>query len=282
MIDLHIHTKYSDGTDSLPELFEKIKKINLTTFSITDHDNIDAYIDMENNNYKLPCKLITGIEIKTTYQEIPIEILGYNIDIKKFKTSPILNKEVKINNQKKYLENYKKCAKQLGLTFNLNLEIDSKRPFAGFTFYNELIKYPENFEKWPLLKNIKSECFYRETSGNKNSIFYIDESKDYPSIDFVIDEIHRCGGSAFLAHLYEYRIPNHREFLESIFNNTSIDGCECYHTLFTPENIQEIISIAKKYNKLTSGGSDYHGANKQNTFLGIVNKAPIPDDIINW
>lgn len=282
MIDLHIHTKYSDGTDDLKTLFQKIKKTNLTTISITDHDTIDAYLDIEKNNYQLPCKLINGIEIKTTYQEIPIEILGYNIDIEKFKQSPIINKENKLNNQKKYLENYKKCAHKLNLTFNPDLKLDQNRPFAGITFYLELIKYPENFDKFPLLKTINAESFYRETSANKKSIFYIDESNDYPSIDFVIDEIHRCNGYAFLAHLYEYRCHNHQKLLKDIFTNTKIDGCECYHSLFTEENIHEIKSIAQKYHKLTSGGSDYHGTNKQNYYLGIVNQKPIPDDIINW
>lgn len=42
MIDLHIHTKYSDGTDTMEELLQKAEELNLKYISITDHDNCNA------------------------------------------------------------------------------------------------------------------------------------------------------------------------------------------------------------------------------------------------
>ena len=47
MIDLHIHTNYSDGTDTVEELLKKAEKINLQYISITDHDNCNAYKELE-------------------------------------------------------------------------------------------------------------------------------------------------------------------------------------------------------------------------------------------
>ena len=41
-IDLHIHTKFSDGTDSIEELIDKWIDNNLQYVSITDHDTIDG------------------------------------------------------------------------------------------------------------------------------------------------------------------------------------------------------------------------------------------------
>ncbi len=46
MIDLHIHTNYSDGSDSLIKVLEKAQKYNLSIISITDHDNMDAYFEL--------------------------------------------------------------------------------------------------------------------------------------------------------------------------------------------------------------------------------------------
>ncbi|HIS17020.1 MAG TPA: PHP domain-containing protein, partial [Candidatus Coprovivens excrementavium] len=37
MIDLHMHTIFSDGTDSVEEILKKAKKANLEIISITDH-----------------------------------------------------------------------------------------------------------------------------------------------------------------------------------------------------------------------------------------------------
>lgn len=46
MIDLHIHTTYSDGTDSVKEVLTKAEKLGLKAIAITDHENCDAYKEM--------------------------------------------------------------------------------------------------------------------------------------------------------------------------------------------------------------------------------------------
>lgn len=40
MIDLHLHTNCSDGTDTVEELLEKAEQNKLEIISITDHDSI--------------------------------------------------------------------------------------------------------------------------------------------------------------------------------------------------------------------------------------------------
>ena len=37
MIDLHIHSNYSDGTDNIPNILKKAEKFKLKHMSITDH-----------------------------------------------------------------------------------------------------------------------------------------------------------------------------------------------------------------------------------------------------
>ena len=49
MIDLHLHTHHSDGTDSVEELLINAQKSDMEVISITDHDTIDAYKEIENN-----------------------------------------------------------------------------------------------------------------------------------------------------------------------------------------------------------------------------------------
>lgn len=52
MIDLHMHTKYSDGTDDIIEFLEKAEKNNLEIISITDHNTVKAYYELEKLNIK--------------------------------------------------------------------------------------------------------------------------------------------------------------------------------------------------------------------------------------
>ena len=42
MIDLHMHTTYSDGTDTLEKLIDNVIEAGVTYFAITDHDTAKA------------------------------------------------------------------------------------------------------------------------------------------------------------------------------------------------------------------------------------------------
>ena len=86
MIDLHMHTTYSDGTDNLEMLLKNAENKKLEIISITDHDSVDAYYELEKNSElrKLYSgEIIVGTELKTFYGNVPIEILAYGIDYKK-------------------------------------------------------------------------------------------------------------------------------------------------------------------------------------------------------
>ncbi len=52
MIDLHMHTKYSDGTDDIPEFLKNAQNANLDIISITDHNTVKGYFKLEKMNIK--------------------------------------------------------------------------------------------------------------------------------------------------------------------------------------------------------------------------------------
>ena len=85
MIDIHTHTKYSDGSSTVKELLEEAQIKELTLLSITDHNTIDAYRELSDPETRnlFKGKIIPGIEITTTYNKEIIEILGYGFDLNK-------------------------------------------------------------------------------------------------------------------------------------------------------------------------------------------------------
>ena len=46
MIDLHMHTKYSDGQFNVKELINILNEKGIKYASITDHNSIGAHIEM--------------------------------------------------------------------------------------------------------------------------------------------------------------------------------------------------------------------------------------------
>ena len=84
MIDLHMHTTYSDGTDTVKELLEKAEFLGLEVISITDHNTCKAYFEMEKFNVKeiYHGNIIVGCEFTTSFDNRLIEVLGYGFDYK--------------------------------------------------------------------------------------------------------------------------------------------------------------------------------------------------------
>ncbi len=85
MIDLHIHSNYSDGTDDISDILKKAEKFGLKYISITDHNNCKAYDELNNSSIRniFSGKIIKGIEMNTKILDIPIEVLGYGVDTDK-------------------------------------------------------------------------------------------------------------------------------------------------------------------------------------------------------
>lgn len=270
MIDLHIHSTYSDGSYTVKEILQEAENKNLEYISITDHDCVNAYKELENMNIKNYYKgnIIVGCEFKCYLEEfhIPIEILGYGFDLNIIKQYFENNHIMGV--QKNYLEYLKKQGKKVGLVFDENLKLIDNHSYASAVFETELLKYSENKEIMRKHHISLEPNFYRAEQCNKNSIFYIDENKDFIGIQGLLEKIHEAKGLAFLAHPYIYPIDNVEKMVEYIANTYQLDGMECYYSTFTEEQKQTMINCAQKHNLYISGGTDFHGILKPDIEMG--------------
>ncbi len=288
MIDLHIHTNHSDGTDTVEELLQKVNSKNIEIISITDHDSVGAYFELERNQDLRKLyngKIIIGSEIKTSFDRVPIEVLAYGIDYKKMRIHTIDMEKM----QNTILEKTKNIANSLGLKYDKeNTYIDRKdsaKQFSAFVMATELLKHEENREIINKIGDFNEHTFYRVHQSNSESPFYFDETNFSLSIDELISRIHEAGGLAFLAHGFLYPFKNKVETIEKILSGTDIDGMECIYPIFSKEEQEIACKLCKKYNKYMSGGTDYHAKNKPNIDLGtgINNNILIEKEFIsNW
>ena len=77
--DLHIHSAYSDGTDTPKQIVEKAKKLGIKNIAITDHDTIKGVKEGKEEAKKLGINFVNGVEL-STYSTSEIHILGYGFD----------------------------------------------------------------------------------------------------------------------------------------------------------------------------------------------------------
>ena len=79
MIDMHIHTIYSDGDKTVEEILKMSEERKLEYISITDHNTCKQYEDKALHKGIFTGKIITGVEMNAIFKNKKIEILGYRI-----------------------------------------------------------------------------------------------------------------------------------------------------------------------------------------------------------
>ena len=77
LIDLHIHSKYSDGTFTPEEIVKEAKKRNIEMIALTDHNTLAGIPDFRKACKKYNQKALAGIEISTSYKNKEVHLLGY-------------------------------------------------------------------------------------------------------------------------------------------------------------------------------------------------------------
>ncbi|MCI8654925.1 MAG: PHP domain-containing protein [Clostridia bacterium] len=288
MIDLHMHSTNSDGADTVIELLKKAQEKNLTYISITDHDNCNAYMELEKIDVKKYYKgcIIPGIEIKCSYGKNLIEVLGYKIDTKKMKKW--IDQFYKDKSRDKIQDRYFNILYEKCLEMNLimdnkeKINWNPKNDWASVTIYKEIKKHKENKEKVPSDLWEEFDIFSKKYCGNPQCEFYIDKTPDYPTTKQAIEIIKSCGGLVFLPHLFIYKwAEDKKKLIKDILEKYEIDGIECMHSSFTEEQIQYLIELCNDMHYYKSGGSDYHGSNKADIDMGVgKGNLQIPEEFV--
>lgn len=275
MIDLHMHTSYSDGTDSVKEILSNANKAHLEVISITDHNSCLSYKEMDNFNINIlySGNIITGCEFTTSFKNRLIEVLGYGFDCDKVqKYLEVYYSKEHVNKMVDVLYNrlIKKIS-DLGLEFDL--ATIRKKKFNGEFFergfYDELIMHPIN--KQLLKEDVwrSFSDFFRKGLTNPNSKLFINHAQFKPSLREIINQVHDAGGIIFLAHPYQYKFNDTEKFIDEIYDEYDLDGVECFYTTFSNRQSEYLLNFAKGKKLLISGGSDYHGNNKKQHELGV-------------
>lgn len=273
MIDMHMHTLYSDGDKTVEELLKMCEEKKLEYISITDHDTCKQYEDeaLKSNNI-FSGKIIKGTELHAVFQNKSIEILAYKID-----TNAINNwcekyySEEKLREQQIICQNrLLKICKEHGLLYNESKIRKPKKAseYVERPIYEEIMQHEENYK---ILGEFTESfgIFYRKGLANPNSSYFMNHVEFRPPYKEVIDVIHKAGGIAFLAHPFEYKFEDTIGFIDDLRKEQELDGIECFHPSSEGNGKKDILfEYARKNNLYISGGSDYHGTPKPDIQIG--------------
>ena len=287
MIDLHTHTVYSDGSWSVKELLTEAQKSKIEILSITDHDNVNAYLELQNNDYHniFNGDIINGVELNVIAYGAKIEILGYDFELDEVNRWCIenYNKKISLSDRVKQYKDMVLAAKKNGIIID-DLKYDPVRDWPVSFIYKQIIMHEENKKKFRDEEFDDYKCFLRSFSCDSKFPLYTDLSNIYPSINDAVEMIRLSKGKVFLAHLYKYPISDIDGFLDDLVSDNLLDGLEVYHSSFSPEQMEYLKRYCDKNNLYISGGSDCHGKKYPSRKIGVgYDNLNIPkEEILRW
>jgi len=265
LMDLHIHSNFSDGTSTWQDILRQAEAAGLQKISITDHDNCDVYFHITDPQKYFSGEIITGIEMQAYYRGFSIEMLGYEFDPHKMRDAIqglyLPFSEINRHWFTRLVTIFEAIGIQLGDTNYTN-----QRHYSTHFLHDEMRKIPENRKKIPDEESWQSyHIFYRRHMSNPASPFYIDESDITPSADKVMDIIRQTGGKVVLPHVFQYE-ENAEMMLQGLL--PFLDGIECYYPGFTSAQTSRLLELCEERGLFATGGSDYHGNTRENR-IGI-------------
>ena len=75
--DLHLHTRYSDGSYTPEELVREAARHKFTAIAVTDHDTLDAIPESLRAGEEFGIEVIAGVEVTCRVEMQEIHLLGY-------------------------------------------------------------------------------------------------------------------------------------------------------------------------------------------------------------
>jgi predicted metal-dependent phosphoesterase TrpH len=272
-VDLHTHTKHSDGTLGPAELVRLAHAKNLTAIAVTDHDITCGNTDAISHGQELGVKVVPGLELSVN-SDLPakghLHMLGLFID----HDHPILNRSLQKLRQGRLNRNQKilNRLKELGVP----ISSDDLNSVSGIGAIGRP-HIATAMVKKGYVKNSR-EAFNQYLK--KGATAYFDRMR--LGAEQAIDLIHLSGGIALIAHPVSLGFSSFSDAEEYIIElkNIGLDGIEVHCPGQNKETIQTMLNFAGKNDLVISGGSDYHGSVKPETQLGSGRgDLDIPDQV---
>lgn len=254
-VDLHLHSTYSDGSDTPGQIAERAAAAGASVIALTDHDTMAGVGEGRQAARSFGLGFLSGTEISTHYKFREIHVLGLGVDEHNLALASALDGlcASRRNRGTLILERLR------ALGFDLQLDADPEIASGGafgrmhiaraMTDAGHVRKPQEAFDRFM----------------NAGCPAYV--AKETMPLAEAVDLIHGAGGLAFVAHPGLGKTT--RKLLPELLT-FPFDGIEAYHVSHSPGRVVEFTELARERGLLITGGSDCHGTIKGKALLGSV------------
>ena len=264
-IDLHTHSNASDGVLSPAELLNASIAAGIELFSITDHDTLDGYFQVEERSRELrdTLTLVPGVELSSHWQGVGVHIVGLGFDPR----HPAINEAIAIQGKARR-ERGELIAQKLQKR-GIDIDLARVRELAGRSevgrphFAQHLVEIGAAADE--------SQAFKKWLGKSKVG----DVKNTWAPIEQVVSWINDAGGVAVLAHPLKYQLTNSKlRCLLEDFQELGGRAIEVISGSQTRAQTNYIASLTDVFGFYASAGSDFHRPEQSWAKLGQVEPLP--------
>lgn len=258
-VDLHTHTRVSDGTLTPDQLLHSAAAAGVQLLAITDHDAVAAHVDL-----RPPpgLRVLPGIELSTRCDGVGVHVLGLGVDV----ASAAMREAVALQ-QAARAERARRIALAL-----------------------DWLQVPDLYDRARALTDgapgrphFAAALVAAGTVRNERKAFsrYLGKGKPgdvhtrWAELRQVLAWIHAAGGISVLAHPARYGLTRTR--LGRLVRSFAASGGEALEVLCgrqDPATTSQLAALAAEHGLLASSGSDFHSPAQRWLSLGGQGELP--------
>lgn len=263
-IDLHTHSRVSDGTDSPTELVRAAKAEGLDVVAITDHDSADSWDEAAAAAADVGIELVRGMEISTHYAGHGVHLLAYLPDRG---YPPLVDELARV-----LIGRDGRLPLMLDRLSRIGIEVtlDDVAAVSGDAAASGRPHLADALVAKGYVSS-RDEAFNRYLGSGKPA--YV--NRYAAALEPMIRTVAEAGGVTVIAHPWgRSGREEPDEAALSELADAGLSGLEVDHQDHAPETREKLRVIARNLGLVVTGSSDYHGTGKVGHHLGVNTTAP--------
>lgn len=255
--DLHTHTNFSDGSDSVTDLVTKAAENGIGALALTDHNTVEGLPSFLEETRRVGIEGVAGVELSCDYESGEVHILALFLD------------------ESSYPRIEQLCADMASSKIESNRALISALKEQGYRIesFDEIYERSVhgNVNRAHIAESLIRAGYVSSIKEAFSGILSVERGYYVPPrrIDAMdaISHISEIGAVSVIAHPYLNLTHAQLERFLPQAKEAGLVGMETYYPEYDLGIHNLARQTAKKFALLESGGSDYHGERKKDRLL---------------
>jgi len=263
-IDLHTHSRVSDGTDAPGDLVRAAKAQGLDVVALTDHDTAAGWPEAAEVAAETGIELVRGMEISTEHQGHSVHLLAYLPD----PAHPPLAAELErvLAGRSDRLPQMVARLNDLGIA----LTVEDVVAVSGDAAASGRPHVADALVRLGVVAD-RTEAFDRYLAWGRPAYL----SRYAAPLADAVRAVTEAGGVSVIAHPWG-RSGRERPDADDLamLSRAGLSGLEVDHQDHAPRTRARLRALARELGLVVTGASDYHGTGKVGHPLGVNTTDP--------